>query len=88
MLPFARSTAFAGILFDKDGTLIDFPLTWGPAVYAVIRALAAGDPTLIKAQAEALDFSIEDQRFLSSPPVAGSTADSGRRRSGARTSRS
>jgi phosphoglycolate phosphatase len=80
MLPAALSTAFAGVLFDKDGTLIDFHLTWGPAVYEVIRALAAGDPTLMEAQAEALHFSIEDKRFLeSSPLVAGSTADYGRR---------
>jgi phosphoglycolate phosphatase len=76
----AASTRFAGVLFDKDGTLIDFHLTWGPAVYAVIHTLAAGDPALIKAQADALQFSIESRRFLaSSPLVAGSTADYGRR---------
>ena len=80
MSPPARSTDFAGVLFDKDGTLIDFHLTWGPAVHAMIRALAGGDPALMKAQAEALHFSIEDRRFLSSSPlVAGSTADYGRR---------
>ena len=79
-LPPARSTDFAGVLFDKDGTLIDFHLTWGPAVHAMIRALAAGDPALMKAQAEVLHFSIEDRRFLpTSPVVAGSTADYGRR---------
>ena len=76
----AASTRFAGVLFDKDGTLIDFHLTWGPAVYAVIRTLAAGDVSLMNAQAEALHFSIESRRFLaSSPVVAGSTADYGRR---------
>lgn len=76
----AASTRFAGVLFDKDGTLIDFHLTWGPAVYAMIHTLAAGDPALIEAQAEALHFSIETRRFLaSSPLVAGSTADYGGR---------
>ena len=74
----APSSGFAGVLFDKDGTLIDFHLTWGPAVYAVMHALAAGDPALMRAQAEALHFSIEDRRFRhSSPVVAGSTADYG-----------
>ncbi len=77
---FDLTTAFAGVLFDKDGTLIDFHLTWGPAVYEVIYALAAGDSTLMEAKAEALHFSIKNKRFLqSSPLVAGSTADYGRR---------
>src|SRR4051812_17027696 len=34
---------FKAILFDKDGTLIDFDGTWGPAAYEVMRALAQGD---------------------------------------------
>ena len=77
-VPFTGPGRFAGVLFDKDGTLIDFDRTWGPAVYAMIEALAAGDPALMQAQAEALHFSIETRRFLaSSPLVAGSTADYG-----------
>ena len=77
---FAASTRFAGVLFDKDGTLIDFHLTWGPTVHAVIHTLAAGDRALMQAQAEALHFSIETKRFLaSSPLISGSTADYGPR---------
>ncbi len=73
------SKPVAGVLFDKDGTLVDFHLTWGPAVHAMIHALAEGDPTRVRAQAEALHFSVEDKRFLpTSPIVAGSTADYGR----------
>ena len=68
----------AGVLLDKDGTLIDFQETWGPAVHAMIVALAKGDSALIAAQAEALHFSLERKRFLpTSPIVAGSTADYG-----------
>lgn len=33
----------SGILFDKDGTLLDFAATWGPATAAVLAELAAGD---------------------------------------------
>jgi phosphoglycolate phosphatase len=67
-----------GVLFDKDGTLISFDLTWGPATHAVIHALAAGDPEKLRAQAEFLHFSIEGQRFLpSSPLIAGSSAHYG-----------
>ncbi len=37
-----------GILFDKDGTLLDFDATWPPAYAAVAEELAglAGDPAL------------------------------------------
>ena len=79
-MPKVPPAGLAGILFDKDGTLVDFHRTWGPAVHAMIETLAAGDPALMRAQAEALHFSIEDRRFLnSSPLVAGSTADYGLR---------
>jgi phosphoglycolate phosphatase len=68
----------AAILFDKDGTLIDFERTWGPATFAVIRALAKGDEAAMRRQAEALEFSLETQRFLtSSPLIAGSSASYG-----------
>jgi phosphoglycolate phosphatase len=36
------------ILFDKDGTLVDFDRTWGPAVQAVLRHLARGDDALYR----------------------------------------
>lgn len=75
-----RNLPLAGVLFDKDGTLIDFHATWGPAVHAMIHALADGDPALVQAQAEALHFSVGTKRFLAtSPLIAGSTADYGRR---------
>ncbi len=79
-MPSAPPADIVGVLFDKDGTLIDFHLTWGPTVHAMITTLAAGDPGLMAAQAEALHFSLADRRFhATSPLVAGSTADYGRR---------
>ncbi len=36
------------ILFDKDGTLVDFDHTWGPAVQAVLRHLARGDDDIYR----------------------------------------
>jgi len=67
-----------GVLFDKDGTLISFEATWGPAVYEIIRALAAGDEDKMQAQAEALHFSLDDKAFrATSPLIAGSSADYG-----------
>ena len=67
-----------GVLFDKDGTLISFERTWGPAFAAVIVALAKGDPLKLAAQAEALEFSLAEQSFLpTSPIIAGSTGHYG-----------
>lgn len=34
------------VLFDKDGTLIDFEQSWGPVMHLVAAELAAGDPAL------------------------------------------
>jgi phosphoglycolate phosphatase len=69
----------AGVLFDKDGTLISFEDTWGPATLAVMRSLARGDAGLLRAQAELLHFSLEHERFLpTSPLIAGSSQSYGR----------
>ena len=70
--------AIRGVLFDKDGTLISFEKTWGPAIAAVIVALAKGDPAKLAAQARALEFSLADESFLpTSPIIAGSTGHYG-----------
>jgi phosphoglycolate phosphatase len=64
----------AAILFDKDGTLVDFDATFGPAGYALLRRLCAGDDAHFDALAIALDYDTGIRRFRkSSPFVAGST---------------
>jgi phosphoglycolate phosphatase len=60
-----------GVLFDKDGTLIDFQLTWGPAIHSVIHALAAGDAEKVRAQAERLHLDLETRRFRATSPIIG-----------------
>jgi len=42
------SLPIRAILFDKDGTLVDFDRTWGPAVQAVLRHLTGGDADLYR----------------------------------------
>lgn len=44
------------LLFDKDGTLIDFEASWGPAVATVLQELADGDPGLLARLAAASGF--------------------------------
>jgi phosphoglycolate phosphatase len=66
-----RFSRLRGVLFDKDGTLIDFQRTWGPAIHAVIHALAGGDAEKIRAQAECLHFNVETRRFRATSPIIG-----------------
>jgi phosphoglycolate phosphatase len=65
-------------LFDKDGTLVDFDETWGPATHVIIRTLAGGDPELMRAQAEMLHFALDEKRFApTSPLISGSLGSYG-----------
>ena len=67
-----------GILFDKDGTLIDFDATWGPAAYEVMRALAEGDRHKLERVMEVSHYVESERRFRpTSPLVAGSSASYG-----------
>ena len=66
------------ILFDKDGTLVDFHLTWSRAVYAVMDRMTAGDAVKLARLAEANHYDMEERRILpTSPLVASSSADYG-----------
>lgn len=66
------------VLFDKDGTLVDFDRTWGPAAGVVMRALCAGNARLLADLHIASEYLPREQRFLpSSPLVAGSSAHYG-----------
>jgi phosphoglycolate phosphatase len=70
----ARRTAdeaIRAILLDKDGTLVDFQRTWGPAVDAVMRHLAGGDPAAYARLAAASRFDQAAQRFLPDSPLIG-----------------
>ncbi len=71
-------TGLKALLFDKDGTLVHFDHTWGPAAGAVMRALAGDDPHALKRLEEVSHYLPEESRFLpSSPLVAGSSAHYG-----------
>jgi len=59
------------ILFDKDGTLVDFQRTWGPAVDEVMRNLAGGDRATYARLAAASGFVAAEQRFLPDSPLIG-----------------
>lgn len=62
----------AGVLFDKDGTLVDFDLTWGRAGHAVMLHLGRGDAAAVARLVEAMHYDVAGQRFApTSPLIAG-----------------
>lgn len=64
------------VLFDKDGVLVDFQRTWGPASAQVMRSLAEGDETRARALAEAVAFDMDTHSYRpESPFIAGSSLD-------------
>ena len=67
-----------GILFDKDGTLIDFDATWGPAIYDVMRLMSDGDEAVFAELVRINGFVEAERRFLpDSPFIAGSSESYG-----------
>jgi phosphoglycolate phosphatase len=70
-----RSRRPAAILFDKDGTLVDFDRTWGPAALAVMQALAGADEAALARLIEVSHYEMDGLRFRrTSPLIAGSSA--------------
>lgn len=66
------------ILFDKDGTLVDFDQSWGEAAFHVLTTLTKGDPALFNQLAEVAKYNAETRRFLPGADlIAGTSADFG-----------
>lgn len=60
----------AGVLFDKDGTLLDYHATWMPANRAVAADLSGGDPALADALMRRGGWTPESDRVQSGTPFA------------------
>src|SRR5262245_19182471 len=56
------------ILFDKDGTLVDFQRTWGPATHKVITRLCNGDANAFERIAAVSLYDPAQQRLLPGSP--------------------
>ena len=70
--------ALRAILFDKDGTFVDFQATWSGATRDVMRRMADGDAAKFAALAAHNHYDMETGKLSpTSPLVAGSSADYG-----------
>src|SRR3954469_15223130 len=57
------------ILFDKDGTLVDFQRTWGPATHTVLTKLSNGDIAAFERLAAVSLYDPRARRLLPGSPV-------------------
>ena len=57
------------ILFDKDGTLVDFQRTWGPATHEVLTKLCNGDTAAFERLAAASLYDANERLLLPGSPV-------------------
>ena len=70
--------ALKGIVFDKDGTLVDFQRTWGPAGRSVMEVLAAGDEVVFQALVASAGIDLGTNTFaFESAFVSGATSEYG-----------
>jgi phosphoglycolate phosphatase len=66
-------TRIRGILFDKDGTLLDHEATWVPITIAIARHAAGGDRALAEVLLEHGGFDIKTGKFRAGTPLAAGT---------------
>ena len=65
-----------GVLFDKDGTLLDIEVTWGPWAVGVLSRLAGGDRNLADRAGRAIGIDARTGAFdPEGPAVAGTLGE-------------
>jgi phosphoglycolate phosphatase len=66
-------SSIRGILFDKDGTLIDFNRTWFGLIMTLARQASSGDETAARVLTERGGYDWQQQRFVGGSVVAAGT---------------
>jgi len=67
MMPSASD--ITAVIFDKDGTLLDFHASWDAAIGAVLDALTGSDTAAKEAVANELGYDLAEQRVLPGSPI-------------------
>ena len=65
----ALASGFEAIIFDKDGTLLDFAASWNPAIYAGICEIAGDDVALRERIASTLGFDMMARQPMLDAPI-------------------
>ncbi|MDA4636691.1 hypothetical protein NZA98_37345, partial [Escherichia coli] len=73
MMPRAHPSEIRAILFDKDGTLVDFNRTWFGITMELAHKAADGDVDRARALVEAGGYDWEMERFRGGSVVAAGT---------------
>lgn len=68
-------TELKGVLFDKDGTLIDFTSTWRGMTEDILAELSGGDEALAAALGRTVGFDVTTGLFLPGSPVVAGSVD-------------
>lgn len=69
------SESVRAVLFDKDGTLIDFQATWAPTFHTLIEEVSQGDAAVLAGLAEASGYLLETRRFAPDSVLVAGTND-------------
>ncbi len=68
--------SISAVLFDKDGTLIDFDKTWAPTFYDLMEEVSGGKQDVMRALAVSCAYDLDARTFdPASPLVSGSNLD-------------
>ncbi len=65
---------YAGVIFDKDGTLFDFNATWGAFTHALLVAETKTAPDMLAPLADALGYDLDTRQFAKDSLVIAGTA--------------
>lgn len=63
-------THYKGLLFDKDGTLIDFMASWLPLIHEASKKMADGDELVAAKMLEATGYDVEQNIILGGSVLA------------------
>lgn len=63
-----------GVVFDKDGTLVDFHRTWDPVIERLLTDISEDEATFAGA-AQAVGFDLESRSLLETSPVVADSND-------------
>ncbi len=66
-------TGIEAVVFDKDGTLVDFHRTWDPVIGRLLTELSGGDRSALEGAAQAVGYDLDAGTLTEASPVVADT---------------